>query len=135
MKIVSFDNFCVIRKITPRDNSGERLKIEIDVPDGTSVLLTRVSDGKYAISYVKDGECFFDHAFVLKPDAYVVRYKNPEGVELLCKFKAEVRGLSPLYMSYESETQKMWDAICSLKEIVKIEEEKIDTVIDGYITE
>lgn len=135
MKIVSFDSFCVIRKTSPRDISGEKLKIEIDEPDGTAVSITRVSDGKYAITHVNSGECYFDQTFIKKPDAYVLRYKNSAGTELSCKFKAELRGLSPLYMSYESEVQKMWDAICSLKEIVKTEEEKIDTVIDGYITE
>lgn len=135
MKVVTFEKFCVIRNVSPRDSTGEMLCIHMDVPDGTPIVLTRASDGKYAYGKATDGRCSFDQSFILRPDVYTLEFKASNGIQMSCRFKAEKRGLAPLYMSYESEVQKMWDAICSLKEIVKTEEEKIDTVIDGYVTE
>ena len=116
------------------DISADGLRIEIEgIGDGTEVLLTRAGTTEHYYSTLKAGAVTVCRDFA--DGVYSVSVRDADGDALTARFEVRDGIIRKKYRGLDTELGEMWEAIAHIASRVNAEDEKIETVIDGYETE
>lgn len=135
MILSSIGKILRIRKIEAEDGvTGFSVRPE-GIPDGTSIEIIRGCDLQPAYAEVRNGVACFTAELVAPDSDYRISLKNPSGDLLATAFSVREgvirRKLGPL----DAELTDMWEALLALADEIHTDEEKLEAMIDGFVSE
>lgn len=124
-----------IRKIEADDGAGCLSIRPEGIPDGTQIEVMRLCDLQPAYEEVRGGVASFSAELIAPDSDYRISFKNAAGVLLTTLFTVRDgvirRKLGPL----DTELSDMWEALLTLVDEIRADEEKLDSVVDGFVSE
>lgn len=125
--------YCYNKTMSIRELGGIKdgiLTVElVGLPEGENVTV-RGTDGKYAVSEIKDGKALFPAEMLTDGMMYsVIVGARAVG------FAYSNGLLLRVYDDVSVEITKMWEVIADLSESIKSTDSKISKFVDGYETE
>ena len=134
MILSSIGKILKIRKIEA-DDGAHGLIIRVDAPDGTTVEIMRECDLQPAYAEIRDGVASFTAELVAVNSDYRISFRNAAGDYLTTAFTVHKgvirRKLGPL----DAELAEMWEALLTLVDEIHADEEKLEAVVDGFVSE
>lgn len=127
-------NVVKIRNISHGEES-DLLVIPEGFPDGTVVQLMRVGDMRVAYATTSESVAVFDRSTVDLNGTYQIEIKTPEGKAVFVVFDIFNNAALRRYKSLAQELTEMWEALLTLADEIHADEEKLEAVVDGFVSE
>lgn len=124
-----------IRKIEPDDGvSGFCVRLD-GLPDGTSIEIIRECDLRPAYAETRNGVARFSTEFVAQDSDYRIHLKNVLGDFLAASFTVREGVIRRKVGPIDAELSDVWEALLTLLDKICTDEEKLDAIVDGFISE
>ena len=133
MKITAFQNHATVREIGTFDEDKLIIQFE-NLPDNTLVCIRRTSDMKMHHANIIEGVATFEKSF-FNDGEYMISFDTAEKNTIVVWFEVASGSLTYKTLNGEVEFHKLWDVLAELASRISAAENKIENVVDGYVTE
>ena len=135
MILSSIGKILRIRKIESEDGvDGLFLRLE-GVPDGTSIEIMRTCDSHPFYAEFKNEVAHFAGSCVSLNSDYRISFQNTAGDLLVTYFTVREGVLRRKVGPLDAELTSVWEALLTLVDEIRADEEKLESVVDGFISE